>query len=425
MVTRQASNTHPAVLCVLGDLFDRPAPAGRPDAKSAVATTDSAGAMIITAAAAERFVLCPSVFRALLPTYLSQRLDASALRGIAPADVPGYATSGADYQKSIAGALRDGQVGYFFDLLLPAGLPPVSYRPGDGRDDIRQAAQAGLQELLSDTDTAMAVVLPSRCGQAGSMPMPDSKLTQIAAGLTPGYISLSGVIEPAAWGVGGQIRFSTTFYASVQYPGTISLTASPPRIDSTIHLEWYAVLIGAIVGAILTALTAITGGATAVAEAAAVGAVAGTVISLTMVQTVLAAFAVNAVTYQLGQVLQDLAAPALPLPGRDRAHGHQRRPRRHDPAIRCRARHAGDPAAAASHRPQPRPADHLQPHGRRPRHPGDRQPVRARLVPLPGLPDHDAGVVHDAGDRPGRAGYLRVDRRRLTATRPIRNAIRA
>jgi hypothetical protein len=44
--------------------------------KSAVVTTpDTAGSMFITALAAERFVLCPWVLRALLPVYLNQILD--------------------------------------------------------------------------------------------------------------------------------------------------------------------------------------------------------------------------------------------------------------------------------------------------------------------------------------------------------------
>jgi hypothetical protein len=121
------------------------------------------------------------------------------------------------------------------------------------------------------------------------------------------------VIEPTRWGIGERIRFSATRHPSVEFGGRITLTANPPEIDSTIHLEWYAVVIGAFVGAILAGLTAITGGAAAVGEAALLGAVAGTVMSLTMVQTVLAAFAVNAVTHELTQLLKHIAA-AVPLP---------------------------------------------------------------------------------------------------------------
>jgi hypothetical protein len=39
LTTRAATGPHPGVLCVLGDLFDRTAPAGRPQSKTAVATT--------------------------------------------------------------------------------------------------------------------------------------------------------------------------------------------------------------------------------------------------------------------------------------------------------------------------------------------------------------------------------------------------
>ncbi|HEX2810951.1 MAG TPA: hypothetical protein VHN80_32695 [Kineosporiaceae bacterium] len=122
------------------------------------------------------------------------------------------------------------------------------------------------------------------------------------------------MIEPTRWGIGERIRFSATRHPSVEFGGRITLTANPPEIDSTIHLEWYAVVIGAFVGAILAGLTAITGGAAAVGEAALLGAVAGTVVSLTMVQTVLAAFAVNAVTDELTQTLKNIVAANLPLP---------------------------------------------------------------------------------------------------------------
>jgi hypothetical protein len=144
--------------------------------------------------------------------------------------------------------------------------------------------------------------------------MPMSRLTAIHTHLIQDHITISGVIEPTRWGIGGRIRFSATLYPTVEFGGRITLTASPPEIDSTIHLEWYAVVIGAFVGAILAGLTAITGGAAAIGEAALVGAVAGTVVSLTMVQTVLAAFAVNAVTYELTQTLKNIAAADLPLP---------------------------------------------------------------------------------------------------------------
>jgi hypothetical protein len=313
LVTRRSGNAHPATLCVLGDLFDRPAPVGSPQAKTAIATTDGAGAMILTAAAAERFVLCPSVFRALLPTYLNQVIDASVLRGIQPADVPGYDSFDPGYQQDIASAISGGQVGYFFDLVLPGGLPPASYRSALGETIFGQLP-AGLQELLSYTGVAMAAILPSQCGHAASMPMPYSELTRIRADLVPGFISLSGVIEPSTWGASGQITFSATLYPSIQFGGSISLAASPPKIDSTLHLAWYAVLLGAIVVAVLTALTAITGGATAVGDAVAIGALVGTAASLPALQNVLVTYAVNAVTYQMNQVLQNLASPALPLP---------------------------------------------------------------------------------------------------------------
>jgi hypothetical protein len=314
LTTRADKIGQPGVLCVLGDLYDRPAPVGDPLAKSTVVTTpNTAGTMIITGPAAQRFVLCPSVLRALLSVYLDQVLDSSILHGVQPSDVPGYTTLDSGAQQNIADALRKGQVGYFFDLVLPFGLPPVSYRPALG-EVVWGRLRPGIQVLLSDTDAAMAEILPSQCGGNRGMPMPDSKLTSIETGLIPDNITLGGVIEPTAWGVGGRIKFSTSLFAFVDFNGNLSLTASPPKIDSTIELEWYAVVIGAIVGAVLAGLTAITGGASDIAGAAAVGAIAGTVASLTAVQSLIAAFAVNAVTYQLNQTLRDLVAPALPLP---------------------------------------------------------------------------------------------------------------
>jgi hypothetical protein len=313
LTTRAAAGAHPGVLCVLGNLFDGPTPIGQVQDKTAVATTTGAGALIVSAPAAERFVLCPSVFRALLPTYLNQVLDSHVLAGVRPEDVPGYSTSDPGYQHDIRKALHDSDVGFLFDLILPGGLPPISYRDAIG-PALFGRLRTGIQVFLSDTDAGMATILPSQCGSNDAMPMPESRLAAIHTHLIQDHITISGVIEPTRWGIGGRIRFSATLYPTVEFGGRITLTASPPEIDSTIHLEWYAVVIGAFVGAILAGLTAITGGAAAVGEAALVGAVAGTVVSLTMVQTVLAAFAVNAVTNELTQTLQTIAAADLPLP---------------------------------------------------------------------------------------------------------------
>jgi len=310
LATRADTRQHPAVLCVLSDLFDRPAPVGSTQAKTAVATgPDGSGAVIVTADAAQRFVLCPSILRALLPIYLNQVLQSDVLRGIRPEDVPGFTSSDTDLGK----ALQDGQIGSFFDQVLPGGLPPVSYRSALG-DVVWGRLRPGIQIFLSDTDAAMAEILPSQCGSSGGMPMPYSKLTSIQAGLIAGYITLRGVIEPDLWGVAGRISFSATLFASVDFGGTISLVSGPPKIDSTIHLEWYAVVLGAIAGAILGALAGLSGGLTAVGAGALAGAVAGTIFTVTAAQDFLAKYAANAVTYQLGQTLQGLAAPALPLP---------------------------------------------------------------------------------------------------------------
>lgn len=318
LATRARTGGNPAVLCVFSNLFDARASAGDPAAKTAVATTiDASGAVIITALAAERFVLCPSALRALLPLYLNEALPGSILDGLQPSDIPGFANADPGTTQDLATAIQKRQVGTFFDMVLPAGLPPVSFQSSLGAP-LWDRLPGRIRALLADTDAAMTQILPSQCGGASALPLPYSRLTSLKLGLTTDNITLAGVIEPHVWGIDGSVRFSTSLFAAVQIDGTVKLTASPPVLDSSIELEWYAVvLIAFAAAAIFAAITAFAGGAggaLGVAGAALSGAVAGTVAALTVGVELISELALNLINSQLTQVLGNLAPPVLPLP---------------------------------------------------------------------------------------------------------------
>ena len=318
LATRGRTSANPAVLCLFSNLFDAHASAGDPAAKTAVATTiDASGAVVITALAAERFVLCPSVLRSLLPTYLSLSLPGSTLAGLQPSDIPGFAGADPAAIQALATAIQQGHIADFFDMVLPAGLPPVSYEPAIGETAWDRLPER-IQALLADTDGALAEIMPTQCGGAGAFPLPYSRLTSLRLGLTADNITVAGVIEPHVWGIGGSVSFSTSLFAVVNADGSITLTGSPPDLHSSIELEWYAVVLIAFAAAAIFAAVAAfaggAGGALGVAGAALAGAVAGTVAALTVGVEVISDIVLNLVGSRLEQVLGSLAPPAVPLP---------------------------------------------------------------------------------------------------------------
>jgi len=316
LATRGRTSGNPAVLCLFSNLFDAHASAGDPAAKTAVATTiDASGAVIITAPAAERFVLCPSVLRALLPTYLSEALPGSTLAGLQPSDIPGFASADPATIQALATAIQQGDIAGFFDMVLPAGLPPVSYEPAIG-EAAWDRLPGRIQALLGDADAAMAQMLPGQCGGAGAFPLPYSRLTSLRLGLTTDNITVAGVIEPHVWGITGSVSFSTSLFAAVSFDGTVTLTASPPDLHSSIELEWYAVVLVAFAAAAIFALLAVIGGggAIGVAGAALAGAAGGTLAALTAGIDAISDFVLSMVSSRLAQVLGSLAPPVVPLP---------------------------------------------------------------------------------------------------------------
>jgi hypothetical protein len=303
--------TRPTVACVLGNVLASSGP-GSSSAKTRVATERGmAASLTVLERALQHDVFCPVLLRSLLPAHLDEALDDGALDHVRPDDIPDFDDYSDDDKRTLRTALRDDDVITFFSYVLPGGVPPASYLPGLGAVAGKLPARA--RHILGDTAAAVHTLLPSECGTARHLQLPYSRLTSLRTTLVDGAIAVAGRAEPDVWGVGGSMLFSSRLLAFVAFDGTVSIVATPPEVDSDIHLEWYAVVITAIIGALLAAVTAITGGAAApiAVAAGAIGAAGGIGIAQ-IIERAVQVFAVAALVPHLTDALSAITVPALP-----------------------------------------------------------------------------------------------------------------
>jgi hypothetical protein len=251
LVTAAAAGPFPRrVLALLGTLVRDHAGRGDPEDKTELALGASDGAaMVLSPSAFRRLVLCPEVFRAILPAYLQRELPGGFLGSVpASAFTPFVEAVPDDERRDLRRDLREwideNDVEAFFDRFLPRPLP-LDALAGLG-PELAAALPPGVRASLRDTPAAARRLLPPQCGRSEGLPIPEARVTQVGVAFRDGSMRLSGVVLPDKTGVTGWLEFWSDLTLTVGDDMSLEPTATDPAISSYLALEWWVHWLGAI-----------------------------------------------------------------------------------------------------------------------------------------------------------------------------------
>jgi hypothetical protein len=251
--TLAASSGRPGVACLFGRLL-REHQDGDPGKKNQIASPlGEAGAIVLSPLAVHDYAFCRGATRAFLAGSLARQVPDDFLHGLPgdalqSVDASGVALS-TDAERAGADAIARNDREAFFDAVLPRPLPPniTSGLPAKVVTALPAAVATGLEDIAAiEID-----LLPLPCGEGEPLlGGGDAQVELLNASLQDGGLRLAGRATPTADYLDGDVTFSAELLLTLSSNGqrvNVTLDPSSVRIDSEVHIAWWAYVLFGLV----------------------------------------------------------------------------------------------------------------------------------------------------------------------------------